>query len=170
LRLAEKIETNTPFVIIGLSMGGMIASEISRQYKPVINIIISSVPVASQLPPYMRSSGGLKIHDMIPIGLLKSAAIMKRLFSVDSAEDKLILKQMIEESDESFIRWGMNAISTWKNAEEPLAYIHIHGNRDIILPMRYTKPTHIISKGGHFMIMNHAKEINQILKKTLSSL
>jgi len=169
LRLAEKIETSSPFAIVGLSMGGMIASEISQQHKPMANIIISSVPVASQLPPYMKTSGKLKIHDMIPISLLKSAAIMKRLISVETAEDKLILKQMIEESDDSFIRWGMNAISTWQNEEAPSSYIHIHGKRDIILPVRYTKP-HIVLKGGHFMIMNRSKEINKILEKTLLGL
>jgi pimeloyl-ACP methyl ester carboxylesterase len=77
---------------------------------------------------------------------------------------------MIRESDDSFIRWAMNAISTWQSIEAPSSRIHIHGTRDMILPIRYTKPTHIIAKAGHLMIMNRAKEINQILEKILRSL
>lgn len=170
LRMAEKIDVSIPFVIIGLSMGGMIASEISRKFKPAANIIISSVPMASELPPYMRSSGILKFYDWFPVGLLKSATLMKRLFSTETTDDKRTLTQMIRESDDSFIRWAMNAISTWQSIEAPSSRIHIHGTRDMILPIRYTKPTHMIAKAGHLMIMNRAKEINQILEKILRSL
>jgi pimeloyl-ACP methyl ester carboxylesterase len=170
LRMAEKIDVSAPFVIIGLSMGGMIASEIAHKFKPAANIIISSVPVAAELPPYMRTSGMLRFYEWFPIGLLKSATLMKRLFSTETADDKQTLAQMIRESDDFFIRWAMNAISTWQSVEMPSSLIHIHGTRDMILPMRYTKPTHIIAKAGHLMIMNRAKEINQILEKTLRSL
>jgi hypothetical protein len=33
--------------------------------------------------------------------------------------------------------------------------------------MRFTKPTHIISKAGHLMVMNRAEEINKILNEEL---
>ncbi|MBS1599856.1 MAG: alpha/beta hydrolase [Bacteroidetes bacterium] len=169
LRMAGKIDMTKPFIIIGLSMGGMIASEISRHFKPETIILISSIPTASDLPPYMTASGKFKLYDWIPIGFLKSATIIKRLFVVESAEDRLILKKMVEDCDESFIRWGMAAISTWKESPVTFNYTHIHGNNDLVLPMRYTKPTHIIPKGGHFMIVNRAKEVNEIIKKILAN-
>ncbi|HYK56696.1 MAG TPA: hypothetical protein VEV15_09465, partial [Flavisolibacter sp.] len=82
-------------------------------------------------------------------------------------EDKKMLKVMIRRIDVDFIRWGMEAILKWKSAEPPGRIIHIHGTHDDILPRRFTRPTHLISKGGHLMVMNRAGEINRILAEVL---
>jgi len=167
LRMAENIDMSNPFLIIGLSMGGMIASEIARHFKPVIIILISSIPSASHLPPYFKASGKLRLFNWVPVHLLKSLTIINRLFRVESVEDRELLKDMVKSCDESFIRWGMMAISTWKTNEISFQYYHIHGSWDRLLPIRYTRPTHIILRGGHFMVMNRSKEISRILAKLL---
>jgi len=167
LRLAQKINTNEPFAIVGLSMGGMIAAEIANSLHPTKTILISSVPVASQLPVYFRWAGKLNIHRLVPVKLIKSAAIVKRLFTAETKEDKIILKQIIRESDSRFIRWAMDAIVKWNKNELPPSYIHIHGTRDEVLPLRFVKPSHIILKGGHLMVLNRSKQINDILTTVL---
>lgn len=170
LRLAKKIDTEEPFSLVGLSMGGMIAAEIARHYRPVRIILISSVPSSEQLPVYFKWLGKINAHRVIPVSVMKSAAITKRLFTAESKEDKLILKQVIRESNSHFIRWSVNAILKWKTntIELPSSYIHIHGTRDEVLPIRFVQPTHTIPKGGHLMVMNRASEINEILNEVLS--
>jgi pimeloyl-ACP methyl ester carboxylesterase len=167
LRLAKKIDTEEPFSLVGLSMGGMIAAEIARHYRPAQVILISSVPSSEQLPVYFKWAAMVKLHKLVPVSLGKSASIMKRLFTAETKEDKEILKQVIRESDEEFIRWSVNAILNWKTIELPSSYIHIHGTRDEVLPLRFVQPTHTIPKGGHLMIMNRAEEINRILHEVL---
>ncbi len=44
-RLANKIDRTEPFILIGLSMGGMMAVEIAKTLHPEKIILISSVPV-----------------------------------------------------------------------------------------------------------------------------
>src|SRR5450432_382034 len=95
LRLAESINANVPFALIGLSMGGMISAEIAGRYKPVITILISSVPSSKQLPFYFKAAGKLRLHKMVPVSLVKSAAKYKRLFTSESEEDKEILRSII---------------------------------------------------------------------------
>ena len=167
LRLAEKIDPTEKFSLIGLSMGGMIAAEISRHFKPLHVVLISSVPSSQHLPKYYRFLGVLKLHKFLPISLFQRGAILKRLFTTETAEDKRMLKTMIRKINVHFIRWGLDAILNWKNEEVPQKIIHIHGSHDEILPKRFTKPTHVISKGGHLMIMNRAGEINRILADVL---
>ncbi len=167
LRLAENINTKESFALMGLSMGGMIATEIARHYNPVQTILISSVATSEQLPVYFKWAAKINLHKLVPVSLVKSAAIMKRLFTAETPEDKTILKQIIRESDPRFIRWAMNAILSWKSMEPPASYIHIHGSRDELLPIRYTRPTHAINKGGHLMVLNHSGEINNILREVL---
>jgi pimeloyl-ACP methyl ester carboxylesterase len=166
-RLAESIDTSEPFAIIGLSMGGMIAAEIARQYKPAFIILISSIPSSKQLPFYFKAAGALQLHKLVPVSLVKSAAKFKRAFTTETGEDKAILLTIIRDSDSKFIYWAMDAILKWRSEELPEPYTHIHGTKDEVLPIRFTKPTHIIFKGGHLLVMNRANEINQILKEVL---
>ena len=149
-------------------MGGMMASEIACRLNPLVTILISSVPSSKHLPFYFKAAGALKLQKAIPISLVKSAAVVKRLFTAETDEDKKMIRQIIKESDNFFIRWAMDAILKWKNETPPLSYVHIHGSKDEVLPIRFTKPTHVLSKAGHLMIMTKAKEINKILEEALS--
>jgi pimeloyl-ACP methyl ester carboxylesterase len=168
LRLAEKIDIDEPFSIIGLSMGGMMASEIANRLNPYVTILISSVPSSRHLPFYFKAAGALNLQKAVPISLVKSAAVIKRFFTSETDEDKKMIRQIIKESDNFFIRWAMDAILKWENETLPSSYVHIHGSKDAVLPMRFTKPTHVLSKAGHLMVMTKAKEINKFLEEALA--
>ncbi len=169
LRLANIIDRNEPFAIIGLSMGGMITTEIIKLYRPVATVLISSIPCSSQLPGYFKVAGKLRMYKIVPVSFAKSLSMMKRLFSAESGEDKATLKQIIRDSDPTFIKWAMGAILNWKNDELPESFIHIHGSKDEVLPLRFTNPTHIINNAGHLMVMDRAKEINAILEQVFAT-
>lgn len=168
-RLAEKINPSREFALIGLSMGGMMATEIAKLYKPAVTILLSSVPTNAHLPSYFKWAYRLGLHKVVPVGLLKTASILKRGLTPDSPEDKQVLKQVIKDSDPRFIKWAMQAILSWKNEEVPQPYWHIHGTKDEILPLKYTSPTHLIAGGNHLMIMSKANELNSLLKELLPS-
>ena len=167
LRLAENIDRNNPFILVGLSMGGMMASEIAKEHKPVLTILISSISCSGHLPGYYRRAGRLGLHRVIPVSLFKYGSFIKRFFTAESKADKLLIMRIIRETDPAFIRWAFSAILQWNCENFDGEYIHIHGSRDEILPMRYTKPTHVISKGGHLMVLTQAKEINDIVAAAL---
>jgi pimeloyl-ACP methyl ester carboxylesterase len=169
LRLAEKIEINKPFILIGTSLGGIVATEIALSLHPLAIIIIGSVPVNTQLPGYYRLIEKLKIHRMFPGSLYNFSGKVKHYFTRGNAEDKKIIMQMISETDPSFVRWGINAVLQWKNRELPKGLYHIHGTRDEIFPYRYTQPTHTIPKGDHVIVITRAAEINRILAEILAS-
>ena len=167
LRMAEKINFNERFSIIGLSFGGMIASEIAKHHSPVHTILIASIPSSEHLPGYYRMARSLGLHKIIPVSFFRSAALMKRLFTTETEEDKEILRAMIRQSDPHFIRWALEAILYWDSKDLPPNLVHLHGSKDEILPKRYTKPSHIIPKAGHLMVMNRSGEINKILQEVL---
>jgi pimeloyl-ACP methyl ester carboxylesterase len=169
LRLAEHIDKNEKFSLIGLSFGGMIATEIARHFKPVHTILISSIPSPAQLPGYYKLASALSLVKWMPISLLKKASLVKRFFSPETSEDKKLLREMIRHCDPVFIKWALGAILSWKTEDQPPTVLHLHGTRDAILPLRYTTPTHRIPKGGHIMIMNRADEINRIIHEELKN-
>jgi pimeloyl-ACP methyl ester carboxylesterase len=167
IRLGEKINTSEPFALVGLSMGGMIATEIAKKHPPVALILLCSVPTHTHMPAYFQWAYLLRLHKLVPVAALKLASRLKRGFTADNYSDQLLIKQIIQESDPVFIRWAIHAILSWKNDTIPQRLWHIHGSKDGILPMRYTKPTHQVAGGNHLMIMSKAAELNLFLKEVL---
>lgn len=170
LRLAKAIDTTAPFALVGLSFGGMLAAEIATQTNPVCTILISSISNIHQLPAYFKIAARMRLHKVIPIGFLQKASLLKRLFSTETTEDKRVLKAMIRKSDPRFIRWALHAILTWQNTTAPNDLIHIHSTTDLILPLRFVKPTHVIPGGGHLLVLNRVKEVNQVLAELFHNL
>ena len=166
-RMAQRVDTSEPFVLIGLSFGGMLVTEIAKRYKPVKTILISSIPLSAHLPGYFKVAKVMRLHKVVPIGLIKTSARLKRYITRENSEDKKFLWEMIRESDPALIRWSMDAILNWKNEEIPQPVYQIHGTRDEVLPARYTKPTHIIPKAGHLFVLTRPDELNKILQDLL---
>lgn len=166
-RLTEKIDPSKPFVVVGVSFGGMLAIEIAKRFPSSKAILISSAPSPKNLPVYFRWAGKLKLHRLVPVSLLKLAAQTKRLFTVETSEQKEILNEMIRKSDPELVRWSINAILNWHSEEPHAQCVHIHGSRDEILPLKYAGGTHVINGAGHMMVLTRAKEINSIIKEAL---
>ncbi|WP_093825084.1 alpha/beta fold hydrolase [Spirosoma endophyticum] len=51
-RMALSIDSIQPFYIVGISFGGMLATEIAKLIRPQKTILISSVSTSNQLPWY----------------------------------------------------------------------------------------------------------------------
>jgi len=168
LRLAENINITEPFILLGNSLGGIIACEIALQHHPVAVIIIASVPAASQLPGYYKSIAKLKIHKIFPGQLYIYSGILKHYLTRGNTAEKRILLHMMRESDPSFIQWGINTVLTWENKQMPERLFHIHGTRDKVFPFKYVSPTHVIQGGDHVIVTNRSEEINLILSDILS--
>lgn len=162
-RMAEGIDTSSPFYLVGLSFGGMLATEITRLFKPIHTFLISSLPTYAELPWYYRMAGRLRLQKLVPLSFLKQGnQIGLRFLGAKTPDERLLLKQLVTDSDPHFVKWALTCILNWRNVERPLNMTHIHGNADHILPMRYTyKQDFVIENGGHFMVYANAKEISR---------
>src|SRR5438046_2285161 len=65
-RLSAGIDTTQPYAIVGLSMGGMIASAMSQFLQPQKTILISSVGCSNEFPPLFRLARLTQVHRLIP--------------------------------------------------------------------------------------------------------
>lgn len=171
-RLALNIDTSTPFYLVGLSFGGMLATEIAKKLKPIHTFLISSTPTFKELPLYYRMAGSISLEKLLPTGLLKNSnSIGLNFLGAKSDDERALLKQLIIDSDPYFMKWALTCILTWRNTERPLNMTHIHGSKDHILPIRYTaKPDYIIKGGGHFMVYGNAEEVSEIINSRITSL
>lgn len=167
IRLFTPYYSDQPFILIGLSLGGIVAVEIAKQFPPVCTVIISSVPVSGQLPPYYKLARKINLQRHIPAGFFKVTATLKHYIFMKSRANKKLMRHVIWDGNSQFIKWGMNAVLFWNNEVLPCPLNHIHGTRDEVFPVKYANPTHVIHKGGHMLVMSHAGTVNNILQEIL---
>ncbi len=166
LRLAEAIK-EPDATLVGLSMGGMMASEIAKANPSMKAVIISSNRSAKEYPNYSRL-----LTKYLPAYQYTTKKAMRLIFPItcwflgaESKADKTHLWGVIETTNLSFVKWCIWSITRWSLPEPQPNVIHIHGTADRLLPYRYVHPDYTIKGGGHLMIMNRAAEISELLKK-----
>ena len=171
LRISKQINTNKPFILVGLSFGGIIVTELNRIIKPVKSFIISSIQNKKEIPAFLRLLGTFKIHRIIPTKFLnRTNFVLYWFFGIENDLDKKLLSQILHDTDVQFLKWAINAILSWKQEPTQLNIYHIHGTKDKMLPIRFVKPNIKIEEGGHFMIYSMADKINLIFDKEIGSL
>ncbi|MBV6880858.1 alpha/beta hydrolase [Epilithonimonas ginsengisoli] len=162
-RISQKITHDNP-ILIGLSFGGMVAVEISKIIKTEKIILIGSAKNKFELPKFNRISGKLKLNKLIPKSIFKKQNLVTNwIFGIETDSEKQLLKEILKDTDPNFFSWAINEIVNWKNHTIPENVIHIHGNKDRIIPFKNVKADFVIEGGGHFMTVNRSKEIQEII-------
>lgn len=167
-RLCAQIKTNNP-ILLGVSFGGIIATEIAKQVTCEKVILISSAATKNDIPLYFRFIGMMRLHKLIPAGFFNRVnTITYWMFSTRSKAECSLLKEIIQSTDTKFLKWAIDKIVTWKNMDFSQNTIKIHGTADRILPSQ--KADYLIEGGGHFMIVSQAIKISAILYRVISAL
>ena len=168
-RMAEKITEPDP-IIIGLSFGGMIAIEIAKQIRVKKLILISSAKGEQELPLFFKMGRYIPLYKLIPIRVNFLTEPFILFFNgVKNKEQKKAIREIINNKTiADFNAWAVDRIVHWKNRTLPANLVHIHGDADKLLPYKYVKADYTIHGGGHFMIVNQAKELSALLQKLIA--
>jgi pimeloyl-ACP methyl ester carboxylesterase len=164
-RLLDQITTTKP-TLIGLSFGGLIAVEVAKQIDTEKVIIIASAKTKIEIPFYYRLAGKIGLHKLLPTRLLKSSNFITNwFFGTTSKFDKQLLKQILIDTDPTFLKWAIDKVAKWTNKTQIQNLIHIHGSNDKILPLTFLNCNVKIHNGGHLMTINMAEELNIQLRQ-----
>lgn len=167
LRLTKQIKTNRP-ILIGLSFGGMMATEVAKLIDTEKIIIIASAKTYQEIPVYYRLAGLLKLHKLIPTAVLKTPNMFSNcLFGAESVADKDMLASIMVDTEPNFLVWAIDKVVNWKNKTIHKNLVHIHGTADKILPLYFVKSDIIVNGGGHLMTLNKAEELTQKIRSLL---
>ena len=168
-RLAGQIHHDNP-TLLGVSFGGMLATEISKIIPVKNTIVVSSAKCREELPVYMRAAGNLKLHKVAPYWLVTQSKYLSRfIFDVRSRDEELYIKQMmLKETDLTFLQRSVDMILRWQSHEYPETVVHIHGDKDKLLLPGSVKAKYLVKDGGHFMIWNMADAVSKIIADELN--
>jgi pimeloyl-ACP methyl ester carboxylesterase len=157
-RLAAKIDQKKPFVLIGVSFGGMLAVEIAHQLQPVQTILISSVEVAEELPKWYRWLGKLEVVGSLPVYCFRLPFwAAKWAFGTRHP----LLKAILKDSNPAFTKWAIAALLSWNNTQRLSNRLKIGGAKDRLLPAK--EVDYVIEDGHHFMIVDKAAQLSALI-------
>jgi uncharacterized membrane protein len=167
-RLSSQINQTVPFILVGVSFGGVIAIELSRFLFPVQTVIISSFCFKKEVSKLYIFLGKIRIFSLFPVSvLLKPNTIIFRLFGLYNPEGKRLLTDILSETDPVFFRWAVRQLFSWDNHWKPASFLHIHGTADKILPFHRNMEAIKVNGGEHLMVYSKAGEVSAILGKKL---
>ena len=163
-RLLEQIHHPHP-IVIGISMGGMMAIEISKLIPTEKIILISSAKTSKEIPFYFRLLRFCRMHHWLGYKLLTQLGLWLGdwLFGTRSKAESALLKEIIHDTDETFFRWAWHRVASWNNRHIPPGLVHLHGNKDHMLPIWFIRADRVISGGTHLMVLNRAEELSNLL-------
>ncbi|TGL49757.1 alpha/beta hydrolase [Leptospira wolffii] len=168
MRLLEQVDSETDLILVGVSFGGIIANEMAKHISTKKIIIISSIKASSEKPLVYRIIHFLRLINLVPSFLLRTYnPIMAYFFGISSSEDRDLLKSFLSKTEGSFVKWSLKSILQWNSEINPSNLSHIHGTKDKLFPSRLIGQVVLIADGGHFMILNKAKEISLKLREIL---
>ena len=164
LRLSSQIDSTKEFYLIGVSLGGMVATEINEILNPKKVILISSAKCRDELPWQYRFQKAIPIYKIIPKQLIKqSTFIAQPLFEPDRKKEKETCIAMLKDKDPVFLKRTIEMIINWDRIDFDSNIVHIHGNNDHTLPIKNVNYNFLIEDGSHMMILTRTHEINEIL-------
>ncbi|MFC2104439.1 alpha/beta hydrolase [Bacteroidota bacterium] len=168
-QISTSIDTTEEYVLIGVSLGGMICSEINEILNPKKVIIISSAKNRNELPFRYKFQRIIPLFEIFPaIVLLGGAKIAQPLFEPDRNKNKGTFIKMLYSKDPKYIKRTIRLIIKWKRTSNSKNIIHIHGTNDHTIPIRNIKELdYIVENGSHMMTLTRADEISAVLNEIL---
>lgn len=167
-QLATQIDTTKPFILIGVSLGGMLSTEMSDFLNPEEIILISSAKQHTELPKRYTFQQKIPIYKALPPRTIKAGAkIMQPIVEPDRNKQKTTFKSMLDRKDPKFLKRTIHMIINWERTAHRTDIIHIHGNNDKTIPIKNVNYDYLIENGSHMMALTRSQEISEIINSIL---
>ena len=166
--LADQIDTSRYYVIVGVSFGGMVGLEISRNLHNPNLILISSAKTAREIPIKYKTARVLPLHHVMGEKLLRNTSGKDFMYKdIMDPKNRQLYRQMLIENGAGFLKRQVDMIVRWKNREYDPGILHIHGTEDRVLPARRIENAVWIEGGTHKMVINHPDTLCDIIDNYL---
>ena len=162
-----KIDRQLPVIIVGYSMGGMVAVELAEMLNTKKLILISSAKNRNELPrkklAIVRMLGGKRL------GSPKTIKRLTPLARLLGKEYLALLQSSLKDIPEGIISFGIDAMIQWNRKVDPsVKYLHIHGKKDRLLPVKNIS-NKLVLPYGHFLLSGSGiKRVNEKIERFLS--
>ena len=166
-RMCANIEHKDP-ILVGVSFGGVMVQEMSKQLTVKKTIIISSIKSTQELPKRLRLIKKTKAYKLLPVKAITNIENFSKMAFGKTVKKRVDLYQKyLSMRDKDYLPWAIHTILHWKQNEPLPEVVHIHGNKDGVFPIKHVTNCKVIEGGTHIMIINKAKHISNMLQEVI---
>jgi pimeloyl-ACP methyl ester carboxylesterase len=166
--LSRQIDTSRKIILIGVSLGGMLATEMGDFLNPEKIIIISSAKCWEELPGRYKFQKKIPVYKWVPASVSKKGALfLQPIVEPDRNYDKETFVNMLKDKDPDFMKRTIAMIMEWGRVNYCKDIIHIHGDNDHTIPVRNVKYNYLIKDGSHVMVLTRGDEISILINQIL---
>lgn len=163
-RMAEKVDDSQPFYLLGYSFGGIMVQEINKLKPAEKVVILGSIRSDKEKSRLIKAGEITRIPKILPESLFnekttRAYSVFRKFF--DPKNPKVL--QYFRVKDPYYLKWSVEKISEWK-FEETSKVVQILGDRDIVFPIKNSKPDYVIKGGTHLFPATKFKEVSRILQ------
>ncbi|MFT5435756.1 MAG: pimeloyl-ACP methyl ester carboxylesterase [Ulvibacter sp.] len=151
-------------VLVGVSFGGVIAQEMSVFLDLRRLIIISSIKTRNELPQRLKIAAKTLVYKLVPTSLVLSTSdLTKFAIGPKTAKRLKLYQEYLHVRDKRYLDWAIEQMVTWKRNKEIEGVVHLHGDSDLIFPIKNISNCIQIKGGTHIMLLNKGSLITRIL-------
>ncbi len=174
-RLVESVDwEHDEAILVGHSLGGIIAQEIACFRKVRAVILISSIKSRKEMPLYFKVVAPLHLEKIFSRELcIRSLPLWGRSHGFQTIEEKSLFREMLSKQSNKYLQWALRALSNWRTANLPanVRLLQVHGDQDKTFPLRLIeRPDFIVENGSHIMAYKRGGEVSEWLKREIESL
>ena len=170
-RMAESINPDEDFCLLGYSFGGIIVQEIHKKIPAKKVLILGCIKSSQGKSKLMKLGRNLKIHKIISTSAFNENsfqfyAFIRHLFDPKNPK---VLKYFTMKNP-YYLKWSIENILNWNETTENPSVIQILADKDIVFPIKNSNPNYVIKGATHLFPVTKAKEVSAILEKEFREL
>lgn len=173
-RMAADIPSEEAPVLIGHSMGGMVAQEIAALRPVQAIILLSSIRSRRELPRHFRIVQPLGLQRLFWKGpTIRTVQYWGKAHGYESEEELTLFKNMVGGYSNHYLQWALRALSIWEAPALPVstAVYQIHGSKDKTFPAKHIESAEVMIDGGsHLLLYKRPQTVNELVRGFLREL
>lgn len=167
--LSRQVDAGRSHALVGVSMGGMVAQELAAMTHPRKVIIISSWKGPEEMPRHLRALRGTHPERLLtPVFLAQVLPFVRWQMGAEGPEEVALFNAFAGLHPMDQLRTQINACLSWNGPAIPVKdLVHIHGDRDRLMPFANIRHAQRIEGGTHFMVHSRANEVGEAVRAAL---
>ena len=166
--LHPQIDTTAPFYLLGVSLGGMLAVELTDQLHPAHTVILSSAKQRSELPGKLKFNKYLPLYRIVGGRAQRALGGLGRyLFERRARSEEPTFRAMLRAKDPKYLKWATYAVTNWERDAVPPGITHVQGTKDHTIPIKNIDAVIPVPDAGHMVVMMQPATVDSLLRDVL---
>lgn len=169
LRMAEKIDLSSDFILVGYSFGGIIVQEMNKFLIPQKNILISTIKSKTEIPLLFRFGKRMEFADRFKMWSVIENKVFRdwaARFMYDLTPEQT--EKYLTRTSTRYLHWSVKQILEWEPTIKCKNVYHIHGSKDQVFPVKNIRHAFTVENGHHLMLITMSRKVSLIIQQILT--